>query len=103
MMYPEHAAVIDEAARAATDETKRRFGRHDHNGPGDAFRHCVWYATLCREIGYNSALRDTVAHEDFPENPPEEKPWIFITMQSGSGLAALPFRINYSVNFASAL
>ncbi|OIJ40934.1 DUF6973 domain-containing protein [Massilia timonae] len=73
MMYPEHATLIDEAARTATDETKRLFGRHDHNGQGDAFRHCFWSAILCREIGYNNALRYTSAHEDFPENPPEEK------------------------------
>jgi len=90
MMYPEYATLIDEAARTATDETKRLFGRHDHNGQGDAFRHCFWSAILCREIGYNNALRYTSAHEDFPENPPEEKAMDLHNNSVGLSIGRIP-------------
>lgn len=72
-MYPEHAMLISDGAQVASNETKRRFGRHDHNGQGDAFRHCLWSAILCRDIGYMGALRYTSAHEDFTDNPLNEK------------------------------
>lgn len=39
----------------------------------DAFRHCYWSALLSREIGYIDALLFTNAHENYDENPPEEK------------------------------
>lgn len=73
LMYPEHVSLISDAAEQASNETKRRFGRHDHNGHGDAFRHCLWSAMLCRDIGYMGALRYTSAHEEFSDNPPNEK------------------------------
>lgn len=73
MMYPEHVSIIKNAAQHASNETVRHFGRHDHNGPGDAFRHCFWSALLCRDLGYMGALRYTSAHEEFDDNPADEK------------------------------
>lgn len=73
LMYPEHANAINDAAQHAAAETTRRFGRNDHNGQGDAFRHCLWSALLSRDIGYMHALRYTSADGDFPANPALEK------------------------------
>jgi len=73
MMYPEQAMTISDAAQKAFAETKRRFGRNDRNGLGDAFRHCLWSAMLSRDIGFTGAMRYTLAHEEFTNNPPLEK------------------------------
>lgn len=72
-MYPEHASFIRVAAETALAECRRRFGRQDHNGQGDAFRHCYWSAMLCRDIGFTGAMRFTSAHEEFDRNPLREK------------------------------
>jgi len=73
LMYPEHASTIKKYADKAFAESKRRFGQSLTNGRGDAFRHCIWSAMLCREIGFVGALRYTTAHETFEANPPAEK------------------------------
>lgn len=73
LMYPEQAGTIRKLAEKAFSESERRFARSLFNGPGDAFRHCFWSAMLCREIGYAYALRFTLAHEAFADNPSAEK------------------------------
>ncbi len=70
---PHHAFAIKESKNVAFAETKSRFGNNGHNDKSDAFRHCFWSAMLSRDIGYKNALEFTTAHEDFPENPVNEK------------------------------
>lgn len=71
--HPHHALSIERSRDVAFTETKKRFGHSGRNDKSDAFRHCFWSAVLAREIGYQSALRFTNAHESDPRNPPAEK------------------------------
>lgn len=43
------------------------------NGNGDAFRHCFWNALLTINIERKWSNDWTKAHEEFPENPAQEK------------------------------
>jgi hypothetical protein len=61
------------SAILASEEALRRFGYDGHNDKADAFRHCYWSALLARKIGAKYAEYYTCAHEDFPNNPHEEK------------------------------
>lgn len=72
-LNPHHSFAIKKARDVAFSTTKSRFGRNGHNDKSDAFRHCFWSAMLARDIGYKNALKFTTAHEDFPENPANEK------------------------------
>ena len=40
-----------------------------HNGPGDAFRHCYWSCCMAKELGAKTAERAGTGHESFKENP----------------------------------
>ena len=71
--HPVLASVVPKAAENAFAETKSRFGHQGHNDKSDAFRHCYWSSLITRDAGVLAALSFTTAHEDFPENPPEEK------------------------------
>lgn len=73
VLFPEQAPVIKRAAENAMNETRQRFHGNGHNTRSDAFRHCYWSALLARDIGFASALRYTNAHEEFADNPPNEK------------------------------
>ncbi|MDK9809273.1 hypothetical protein [Vibrio sp. D406a] len=72
-LNPHHAIAIKDAKDVAFFETESRFGINGHNDKSDAFRHCFWSSMLARDIGYKNALEFTTAHEDFPENPENEK------------------------------
>ena len=55
-------------------EARRRFsGDGQHNGNGDAFRHCYWSSLLARDITPEKALQFTTAHEAYWGNPAGEK------------------------------
>lgn len=44
-----------------------------HNGPQDAVRHALWSAYMANSMGAAKAKAWGDAHEDYPENPPDEK------------------------------
>lgn len=44
-----------------------------HNGPQDAVRHALWSAYMANSMGAVKAKAWGDAHEDYPENPPDEK------------------------------
>ena len=72
--HPWHADDIEGHANKALSQAAKLFGKGSlHNGAGDAFRHCYWNALLARDIGKDSALEFTTAHEEWPANPPAEK------------------------------
>lgn len=71
--YPQHALAIRKSREIAFKETKKMFARNKRNDRSDAFRHCFWSAILARDIGYDGAKKFTTAHEDFPNNPKDEK------------------------------
>lgn len=71
--YPVLASVVPAAASNAFAETKARFGKQGHNDSSDAFRHCYWSSLITRDAGVLAALSFTTAHEDNPNNPPDEK------------------------------
>jgi hypothetical protein len=66
-------STIKGDAEKALAEAQKRFSTGLHNGPGDAFRHCYWSAMLARDIGADNAKTFTDAHEDWSDNPPDEK------------------------------
>jgi hypothetical protein len=66
--------VIYQSKEKALSETTFRFGQKSgHNNSVDAFRHCYWSALLARDVGYELALEITTTHEDFSQNPLDEK------------------------------
>ncbi|HEY9420883.1 MAG TPA: RHS repeat-associated core domain-containing protein, partial [Thermoanaerobaculia bacterium] len=44
-----------------------------HNGPADAFRHCLWSCTMAQQLGADQAKRIGDNHERYGENPPGEQ------------------------------
>lgn len=74
LTHPHHIGMIRGHAETALAEARRRFpGAGQHNGRGDAFRHCYWSALLARDIGANNARTFTTAHENYSSNPPGER------------------------------
>jgi hypothetical protein len=72
--HPHLIDDISELADIALAESRRRFpGAGQHNGNGDAFRHCYWSALLARDIGASNARDFTTAHEAYSDNPPGER------------------------------
>lgn len=72
--HPHHLSTIRDAADKALREARRLFpGRAQHNGTGDAFRHCFWSSLLARDIGVANASQFTTAHEAYSANPPDER------------------------------
>lgn len=71
--HPQHALSIRKSREIAIKETKKIFSQNKRNDSSDAFRHCFWSATLARDIGYYGAKKFTTAHENFLNNPKEEK------------------------------
>jgi RHS repeat-associated protein len=43
-----------------------------HNGPADAFRHCLWSCLMAQQIGADQAKKVGDLHERYGENPPGE-------------------------------
>lgn len=72
--HPHHIGTIREDAHKALAEARVRYpGAGQHNGSGDAFRHCYWSALLARDIGGDNALAFTTAHEGYSDNPAGER------------------------------
>lgn len=62
-----HCYVAWTWARVALGVAQSRYPWYTlHNGPGDAFRHCLWAGCLARLLGYWSAKAITDAHEQVP-------------------------------------
>ncbi len=74
LFHPHHISTIQTHANTALAEAGRRFrGAGQHNGQGDAFRHCYWSALLARDLGADNARAFTTAHEAYSANPPRER------------------------------
>ncbi len=72
--HPFMIGKIKENAEKALAESRKRYsGAGQHNGFGDAFRHCYWSALLARDIGKSAATKITTAHEGYSENPSSER------------------------------
>ena len=72
--HPHHIGIIQEDAHKALAEARVRYpGAGQHNGSGDAFRHCYWSSLLARDIGGDNALEFTTAHEAYSDNPAGER------------------------------
>lgn len=72
LTHPHLITTIREDADKALAAARGRFPGQ-HNGPGDAFRHCYWSALLTRDIGADNARAFTTAHEGFSDNPADER------------------------------
>lgn len=74
MTHPHHVGIIQEIRDKASIEASRLFPREgQHNGEGDAFRHCFASALLARDLGAQNARTFTNAHEAYSANPPRER------------------------------
>lgn len=72
--HPHLIDTIREDATKALAVARNRFpGAGQHNGRGDAFRHCYWSALLTRDIGAANARDFTTAHENYSDNPTGER------------------------------
>lgn len=72
--HPHHIGIISDVRQKASVEAARMFPREgQHNGNGDAFRHCYASALLARDIGPANARTFTNAHEAYSANPPGER------------------------------
>jgi hypothetical protein len=77
--------IKGDAEKALKEAQVRLPGPGLHNGRGDAFRHCYWAALLARDIGEQDAKEYLDAHEDWADNPPDEK--AMDTYNNGQGIA----------------
>ncbi|MBI5441233.1 MAG: hypothetical protein HY900_08490 [Deltaproteobacteria bacterium] len=72
--HPLAAIDFNSNATTALQEAKKRFSAaSQHNGSGDAFRHCFWSAMNARDQGVDLAKKFGDAHEDWIGNPVAEK------------------------------
>jgi hypothetical protein len=61
----------------------------EHNGPADAFRHCLWSCRMTQELGADQAQRVTDTHERCePNNPKDEEAMDQANNAAGRRLAA---------------
>ena len=56
----------------ALDSTQRIFGKNGWNDESDAFRHFVWSGLMANSMGVERAKQFLEAHEQAPDQPPEE-------------------------------
>lgn len=74
MTHPHHVSIILDVRDKASVEARRLFPREgQHNGEGDAFRHCFASALLARDLGAQNSRTFTNAHEAYSANPPRER------------------------------
>jgi len=72
--HPFKISTIKKNVDKALAEARKKFsGAGQHNGRGDAFRHCYWSALLARDIGKSGAKDFTTAHEGYSGNPSGER------------------------------
>lgn len=78
LLHPAAALDAYAAAQFAASKTVELFsgvpGQQSlHNNAADAFRHALWNAKMKSTIGEELAKKFADAHEEVPDNPPEEK------------------------------
>src|SRR6202043_3090235 len=56
----------------ALDSTQRIFGKNGWNDESDAFRHFLWSGLMANSLGAERARQFLEAHEQAPDQPPEE-------------------------------
>jgi hypothetical protein len=64
--------ILQDDRRQAESEAKKSGFPGLHDGPGDAFRHCVWSCLMTRDVGESMAAFIGRKHEEY-EGPTENE------------------------------
>ena len=69
---PVDASTANDLANQALRDAQKSGLDGLHNGPADAYRHCLWSCMMAQKIGADQAKKVGDLHEKYGENPPGE-------------------------------
>lgn len=69
---PFDAYTAGKLASEATEDAKKSGLPGEHNGPADAYRHCMWSCKMAKSVGAKQAQEVGNIHEQYGQNPEGE-------------------------------